>query len=128
MPNIDNLKPRDLSTEEATEMGRKGGIASGEARRKKKSWAQQIELLMNLPVKQGKTKEALTQLGIEETEQNNLMAMNVAMYQQALKGNVSAFNSLRLQSTRVTADVIKQSTLFFLKTYIQNITMGPKKL
>jgi hypothetical protein len=36
MPNLDNLTPRDLSTDEATEMGRKGGIKSGEVRREKR--------------------------------------------------------------------------------------------
>lgn len=107
MSGIDNLKPIQ-SVEEAKEKGRKGGIASGETRRKKKSWAQQIELLMSLPVKQTKTKEALSQLGIEDNEQNNLMAMNVAMYQQALKGNVSAFNSLRDTSGNNYQDVLME--------------------
>ena len=42
--NIQNLKPRThLSKEEAVEMGRKGGIASGEARREKKLFKETIE-------------------------------------------------------------------------------------
>ena len=97
MAGIDNLKLIQ-TTEEAKEKGRRGGIASGEARRKKKTWAEQIQLLMNMPVKNTKIKEALDQLGIEDTEQNNMMAMNVAMYQQSLKGNVSASRTYLLKA------------------------------
>ena len=108
MANEQNLRPGEykLSLEEA----KKGGIASGEARRKKKTWAQQIELLMSLPVKTKNTKEILETLGIEDNEQNNLMAMNVAMYQQALKGNVSAYNTLRDSSGNNYQDIIIQGS------------------
>jgi hypothetical protein len=40
MPNPENLTPRDLSTDEATEMGRKGGIKSGEVRREKRKMSE----------------------------------------------------------------------------------------
>ncbi|MBO7732079.1 MAG: phage terminase large subunit, partial [Methanobrevibacter sp.] len=109
MAGIDNLKLIQ-TTEEAKEKGRRGGIASGEARRKKKTWAEQIQLLMNMPVKNTKIKEALDQLGIEDTEQNNMMAMNVAMYQQSLKGNVSAYNTLRDSSGNNFQDVLAQGS------------------
>ena len=94
--NIENLKPRtELSKEEAVEMGRKGGIASGKARKEKKLIKDSIELLLGLPIKSNKTKEQLRQLGIEEDEMNNQTAMVIAIYQKALKGDVSAFNTLR---------------------------------
>ena len=96
MSNLKNFEATQFKTgSKQVEIARQGGIASGEAKRRKKTWAQQIELLMSMPVKKTATKQALEELGIEANEQNNLMAMNVAMYQQALKGNVSAFNTLR---------------------------------
>ena len=87
-----------------------GGKRSGETRAKKKTWAEQIKMLMEMPVKQSNIKEALDQLGIEENEQNNMMAMNVAMYQQSLKGNVSAYNTLRDSSGNNFQDVMAQGS------------------
>jgi len=109
MSGIDNLK-LIKTTEEAKEKGRKGGIASGEARRKKKTWAQQIQLLMSMPVQNQKIKDVLNELGIEDNDQNNMMAMNVAMYQQSLKGNVSAYNTLRDSSGNNFQDVLAQGS------------------
>lgn len=96
MPNIENLKPNTtLSKEEAKELGHKGGIASGKARREKKMIKDNIELLLGLPIKNNKMKDNLKALGIDETEMNNQMALVIAMYQKALKGDVQAFNTLR---------------------------------
>ena len=94
--NIENLQPRtELSKEEAKEMGRKGGIASGKARREKKLIKDSIELLLDLPIKNSKIKQQLKELGIDEDEMNNQTAMVIAIYQKALKGDVQAFNTLR---------------------------------
>lgn len=95
MANEQNLRPRELTSEEAMELGRKGGIASGKARKEKKLIKDNIELLLSLPIKSKKMKEQLAELGIEENEMNNQMAMVIAMYQKVLKGDVQAFNTLR---------------------------------
>lgn len=49
MANKQNLKPftSDQSREEATKNGRKGGIASGEARRRSKSFKEAAEYVLN---------------------------------------------------------------------------------
>lgn len=49
MANEKNLKPftSDQSREEATKNGRKGGIASGEARRRSKSFKEAAEYVLN---------------------------------------------------------------------------------
>ena len=80
---------------EQVEIARKGGIASGKAKQQKKLIKDNIALLLSLPIKNSKTKEQLKQLGIDDTEMNNQMALVIAMYQKALKGDVSAFNTLR---------------------------------
>lgn len=96
MANEQNLKPCEykLSREEA----KKGGLASAESRRKRKAIKEQMELLLSLPLKNEKAKKQLSELGIEESEMTNQMAMIIKMYQTALSGgksSVSAFNSIR---------------------------------
>ena len=49
MAGIDNL--RTPTTEEAREIGRKGGIASGEARRRKKELREMLEEYLAMPAK-----------------------------------------------------------------------------
>ena len=69
--NIQNLIPNsERSPEQLQEQCRKGGIASGEARRKKKTMAETINRLMELPLVEGKTKQSLLKLGLEESELN----------------------------------------------------------
>ena len=50
MPNPENVKPYEFtseqSREEAAKNGRKGGIASGEARRKKKTLRETAEIML----------------------------------------------------------------------------------
>ena len=46
MANEQNLKPRELTSEEAMELGRKGGIASGKARREKKTMRETLEMML----------------------------------------------------------------------------------
>lgn len=96
MANEQNLKPGEYKL--TLEEQKKGGIASGEARRKRKAIKDQMELLLSLPIKNSKMKEQLKQLGIPESEMTNQMAMVIKMYQTVLNGNknsVSAFNSIR---------------------------------
>lgn len=93
--NIDNLIPFNQRTEEEQrEIARKGGIASGQARREKKALKEQIELLLSLPLQDQKTRNRLAQLGIDSDNIDNQMAMVIAMWQKALKGDVKAFKAL----------------------------------
>lgn len=94
--NIQNLKPRTtLSKEEAKEMGKKGGIASGEARKNKRLMKEQLSMLLSLEVKNEKIKEQLKVLGIPEDDMNNQMALLVAMLNKATKGDIQAANFIR---------------------------------
>lgn len=94
--NQDNLIPfNELTEEKQRELASKGGKASGEARKQKKLMREQLNMLLNLPIKSSKIKVQLKELGVEDTEMNNQMALLIAMYQKALKGDVSAFNTLR---------------------------------
>ena len=57
----------------------KGGKASQEARKKRKTMKEQAELLLSLAVKNPKLKKAMSELGIDEDEQNNQMAMIISV-------------------------------------------------
>ena len=96
MANEQNLIPGNKrSQSEARENGRKGGQKSGEVRRQRKAMKEQMEMLLSLPFKQEEQLKFMKSLGIEEEEIDNQMALMVAMYAKALKGDVQAFNSIR---------------------------------
>lgn len=56
MPNKENLIPftSEQSREEAKKNGRKGGIASGKARRNRKTMKETLEILLSMPMGEGK--------------------------------------------------------------------------
>lgn len=104
MANESNLIPftSEQSREEAKKNGRKGGIASGEARRKRKAFKEQIDYFLSLPFPDmtdnngNKIKDAFKKFGIEEEEIDNQMAMILSMWKNVIKkGDVSAFTALR---------------------------------
>ena len=95
MGKIENLTPIHQTSEEASKAGKKGGVASGKARRQKKLMRQQMEMLLELPIKSRKIREQLEELGIDSNELTNQMALIVSMYQKALKGDTKAFEILR---------------------------------
>lgn len=91
--NIENL--RTPSTEEARRIGAKGGKRSGEVRKQRKAMKEQMEMLLSLPLKDTGIKGKFKKLGIDTGDMNNQMALMVAMYQKALKGDTSAMNIIR---------------------------------
>lgn len=83
-----------LTEEEA----RKGGIASGQARARKKSLREKAKLLMSLSIQDEKDKEKLKQLGIDDDNMDNDMMNLVHMLNIIKKENfnsVGAFNSIK---------------------------------
>lgn len=97
MANEQNLIPftSNQSREEAKKNGAKGGKKSGEVRRKRKAMKEQMEMLLSLPFKQSESLDFMKYLGIKEDNLDNQMALIVAMYSKALKGDVQAFNTIR---------------------------------
>ena len=96
MANEQNLIPFNKRTKsEQREYAKKGGQKSGEVRRKRKAMKEQMEMLLTLPFKSKKQLNFMKDLGIEEEEIDNQMALIVALYGKALKGDVQAFNTIR---------------------------------
>jgi len=91
----DNLKPCEykLSQEEA----KRGGIASGEARRKKRDLKLAIQVLLETDIK-GKNGEVKS--GAE--------AIAIAQFQKALKGDTRAFEVLRDTSGQKPVEKVEQ--------------------
>jgi len=103
-----NLIPQSERTkEEQRKIARKGGIASGKARRRKKLIKEQLGLLLSLPLKDENAKKKLKQLGIDADNLDNQMAMIISIWNKALKGDVQAFNSIRDTVGEKPKDVIE---------------------
>ena len=80
--------------EEAKERGAKGGKASGEARRAKKTLRELVELFGELGVN-ADTRKIMKKLGIPEELMTRKMQPVVALFNKANKGDVGAFNAIR---------------------------------
>lgn len=90
MANEENLIPVTKRTKsEAREISKKGGQASGAARRKKKSMKQVANYLLSLPVVE-EIQEEMIQSGIASDDADNQTALVFSMMQRAIKGNVTA--------------------------------------
>lgn len=96
MPNEKNLRPVQ-SEKEAREKGRKGGIASGAARRRKRDMRQAAKLLLDADVSpsQKSMRMLMKSLGIDEQDMTYSMAILSAVLLQAGNGNVKAAAFLR---------------------------------
>lgn len=95
--NEKNLIPNSQRTpEELREMTRKGGIASGKARRKKADLKKAMQTLLSMDVASEKSKQQLEELGVEAT---NEMLLAFATFQQAVKGNQRAVENVIKLST-----------------------------
>lgn len=111
MANEKNLMPIEevnsrRTREEHSRDSAKGGRKSGEVRRQRKAMKEQMEMLLSLPFKEPKALDFMKNLGIEEDNLDNQMALIVAMYAKALKGDVQAFNTIRevIQDEKMVKD------------------------
>lgn len=89
--NDDNLRDiSTLTTEEQREFARKGGIASGKARREKKQMQQVMETLLNLPLRDEVVGELKTLADAKKVNVTAVEAVCLSMIRSAIKGNVRA--------------------------------------
>lgn len=95
----DNLKKftSEQSREEAAKNGKKGGIASGEARRKKKAMREVAEMVLGsqISLSDEKIRQQLKEKGVSDDDMTYQTAVVFATLGQALKGNVKAVTELR---------------------------------
>lgn len=127
MANEQNLIPV-RSESEARKMGEKGGIASGEARRAKKTLRERVRMFGELKV-DGKAKEQMRQMGISEDDADRFTQAAVSLFQKALKGDVSAFNAIRdiigekpVDETKLTGALDTSIQIGFVETGIEPVS------
>lgn len=91
MPNEKNLVPLNRRTKsEQRAIATAGGIASGEARRRKKSLREAAELYLSLPVSDRRSWNKLARKYIDPEDIDNQMAMIVGLTEAATKGDARA--------------------------------------
>lgn len=80
------------SGEEAVTAGRKGGLASAEARRRKKSFRETLKMLLECDIPEKRKAEALEKMGLAPTYMNQI---NIASVKKAAKGDLEAARFIR---------------------------------
>lgn len=93
MAGEDNLIPV-RSEDEAREKGRKGGIASGEARRRKKTMREALEQLLYHGKIPETTKSMMRAEGIDDEEMTHQMVITRSLIAKAESGDVQAYNAI----------------------------------
>lgn len=93
----EDLKPVQ-SKEEAKERGRKGGIASGKARREKKLMRDTLDIILSMPMKNGKNADVESIRSFAALKGKNISvqeAILIAQVQKAMKGDTKAAEYVR---------------------------------
>ena len=122
MANNDNLIPfSKRSKNEAREYGKKGGKASGAARRKKADFRKTLNALLTAEIDSEEWTPFLESLGLDSTVE---AAVNAAMIREALSGNVKAYIAIHDtlgQTTKSEEDLEQQKA----RTAAVKARMGP---
>lgn len=109
MANNENLVQfSGRSREEVEEINRKGGKASGAARRRKADFRKTLNLLLTAEIDSPEWTPILKALGLDSTLES---AVNAAMIKEALAGNVKAYIAIRDtlgQTTKSEEDLEEQ--------------------
>lgn len=109
MANEQNLKPGEYKL--TLEEQKKGGIASGKARRKKKTLKQIGDMIGSLDIKSPKNREIMRKAGIEDDDMINDVGMLFRLNLKAQTGDAKSIELLaklrgqfkELQQTEVIA-------------------------
>lgn len=90
MSREDIVQYQFRSGEEAQENGRRGGVASGAARRRKRSLKEAADLYLSMPVTDNMTWNQLAMDGVEAEDMDNQMAMVAGLSRRANQGDAKA--------------------------------------
>ena len=95
MPNEKNLMPiqevnSNRTREQHSEDSRKGGVASGVSRRRKRSLKEAADLYLSLPVTDRRTWNKIARRGVDPEDIDNQMAMIIGLTIAATAGDAKA--------------------------------------
>ena len=88
------IKAEDLTSEQLRERARKGGLASVEAKRRKKTMREALELLMYKTELPEQIKQMLKAEGVNEDDFNHQMVITRSLIAKAESGDVQAYNAI----------------------------------
>ena len=119
MAGTQNLIPFNKRTEtEQKRITTMGGIASGKARREKKTLRELAEIIGSMPVKNPRTIAIMEKAGFEPEQMTNDMAMMMGLQLKAQNGDPSAAKLLAEMrgqySTRVQVEPVQPKPLIDL--------------
>lgn len=100
--NEENLKGHgfhERTASEQREIAKKGGKASGEARRKKADFKKTLNTLLTIKIDNPEWTPILEALGLESTFES---ALNMAMIKKGLSGDVKAYEAVAKYSGQTT--------------------------
>ena len=93
--NLKTLVPNSERTaEQLQEMGKKGGIESGKAKRKKKTLKDNLTALLDADLTDAEIRRRLEHKGYTN-EISNSIAISISLLQKALNGDVRAYEVIR---------------------------------
>ena len=95
MPNEKNLMPiqevnSNRTREQHSEDSRKGGVASGVSRRRKRSLKEAADLYLSLPVSDRRVWNKIARRGVDPEDIDNQMAMVIGLTIAATAGDAKA--------------------------------------
>lgn len=113
MANIENL--RVPTSEEAREIGRKGGIASGKARKEKASLRKGLEAILNsnIRITKGAIYDTYKAYGIDISDKSLVELANLGLLFGAVQGNATNYKTMMetnneiLEENGITSPTIK---------------------
>ena len=101
------INPKDRTSEELREMTRKGGIASGIARRKKKTMKEAWSQLLYDGKLNEQTKQMLRAEGIDDENMTHQMVITRSLIAKAEAGDVQAYNTICAMIGEKPADKVE---------------------
>lgn len=119
------INPADRTSEELREMTRKGGIASGEARRRKKTMREALEFLMYESKLTEQYKQMLKEQGVKPEDMNHQMMITRSLIAKAEGGDVQAYNAICAMIGEKPAEKMELSGGMQTELKITHITRNP---
>ena len=92
--NIQNLKPI-TSVSQAREMGRKGGLKSGETRRKKKTMRETLQSALMMELSNKKLQELGADVSLMNGDNSVLSAIVASAIREAINGDIRSLQTIR---------------------------------
>lgn len=121
MSREDIVQYQFRSGDEAQENGRKGGVASGAARRRKRSLKEAADLFLSLPVTDTKTYNKMVRAGVKPEDIDYQMAVVIGMTTKAIKGDAKAAKVLIEMLGGTREEEAQQNTLEKLDDVLNEI-------